>query len=163
MHHKLDKIDEAIVCLLQEDGRMPSAEIARRIGNGVTERVVRFRIKKMQQDGIIKISAILNPEAVGYPVAADVWIEVESGQVMEVAKKLASFEQVTYVACSTGDRDISCQVSARDNLELHHYVTDTIANVAGVKKANFVVIPVILKDIDDWRIPVTCQALESKG
>jgi hypothetical protein len=44
---EIDKIDREIVSLLMEDGRMPSAEVARRIGN-VSERVVRYRIENLK-------------------------------------------------------------------------------------------------------------------
>jgi Lrp/AsnC family transcriptional regulator, regulator for asnA, asnC and gidA len=151
--HKVDKIDQAIICLLQEDGRMPAVEIARRCGGRVTERIVRFRIQKLSESGVIRVSAVVNQEALGYTVTADVWIAVEGGNVMEVARKLAGLEQVSYVACSTGDWDISIQVYARSNLELHRFVTETIASVPGVKKANFVILPVIIKDVYGWRIP----------
>ncbi|NPV87591.1 MAG: Lrp/AsnC family transcriptional regulator [Anaerolineae bacterium] len=154
MSHKLDKIDEQIIRLLQEDGRMPAVEIARRLDNGITERMVRFRLKKMQQDGVIRISAVLNAEKVGYPVTADVWVEVEGGQVMEIARQLAQLPQVCYVALSTGEIDISLQVRARDNLELHHIVTNHISTVPGVKKATMVILPRILMDIHEWRIPL---------
>jgi Lrp/AsnC family transcriptional regulator for asnA, asnC and gidA len=152
MPHKLDKIDEDIICLLQEDGRMPSAEIARQIGGAVTERIVRFRIMKLCEDGVIHISAFVDPEKIGFPVLADVWISVENVNIMEVAHSLAALDQVSYVACSTGEWDISIQVYARSNLELHTFVTETVLKVPGVKKANFVVLPIVLKDLYAWRV-----------
>ena len=41
MIYKIDRVDQAIVHLLSENGRMSSAEIARRIGD-VSERSVRY-------------------------------------------------------------------------------------------------------------------------
>ncbi len=152
MAHKIDKIDRAIVELLQEDGRMLSAEIARRIGF-VTERTVRYRIQRLSEAGVLKVSAVLKPKALGYHVTADVWLEVEPGEVMNVSQKLMQFDEVNYVACSTGDRDISLQVVARDNIQLYTTVTETIAKLPGVKKATMVIVPLILKEIYDWQIP----------
>jgi Lrp/AsnC family transcriptional regulator for asnA, asnC and gidA len=131
---------------------MPSAEIARRIGGLVSERIVRFRIMKLCEDGVIHISAFVNPEKIGFPVIADVWISVEDANIMEVARSLSDLDQVSYVACSTGDWDISIQVYARSNLEMHTFVTETVIKVPGVKKASFVVLPVVLKDLYDWRV-----------
>ena len=51
---KLDKIDWKIIALLNEDGRMPSAEVARQIG-GVSARTVKNRIDALVQNGIINI------------------------------------------------------------------------------------------------------------
>ena len=51
---EIDKTDRQIVEILMEDGRMPAAEIARRIGE-ITERVVRYRIDRMVADKVIQI------------------------------------------------------------------------------------------------------------
>lgn len=157
MTHKLDHIDRAIVDLLIEDGRMPCAEIARRIGN-ISERTVRYRIDTLTQEGILRISAVVNPRTLGLPVTADVFLEVEPGRIMSVARRMAEFDCVTYVACSTGESDVSIQIVARDNAELYHFVTEVVANVPGVRRTTTVLLPVVLKDVYQWRIPADlCQ------
>ena len=87
---KPDRTDWEIITLLNEDGRMPSAEIARRLGN-VSARTVTNRIEALTNKGVISIRAVVNPEMVGYDVLADVFIEVEPGRVREVAEKVAGF------------------------------------------------------------------------
>ncbi|HEC35671.1 MAG TPA: Lrp/AsnC family transcriptional regulator [Anaerolineae bacterium] len=152
MAYKIDRTDRAIVSLLQEDGRMSSAEIARRLGH-VSERSVRYRIERLIQKGVIQVSAIVNPKAVGFPVTADIFIEVEPGRVLEVARRIAEFKCVSYVACSTGAQDLSIQVYARDNEELHRFVTEVIGSVPGIRKTTTVLLPLVLKDVYNWRIP----------
>jgi len=152
MTRKPDRLDQAIVRLLIEDGRMSSTEIARRIGD-VSERSVRYRIDRLIQQDVIRVSAIVNPKAVGFPVMADIFIEVEPGQVMDVANRVAKFECVSYIACSTGDRDLSIQVYARDNEELYKFVTGVVGNVPGVRKTSTVLVPLVLKDNYEWHIP----------
>jgi DNA-binding Lrp family transcriptional regulator len=85
--HKVDTVDRVIVDLLMEDGRMPSAETARRIG-GVSERSVRYRLQRQIDRGIVRVSAIPAPRAPGFSVVADVFIEVEPGHVMDVARRV---------------------------------------------------------------------------
>jgi Lrp/AsnC family transcriptional regulator for asnA, asnC and gidA len=150
--YKIDMTDLAIVNLLMEDGRMSCSDIARRLGN-ITERSVRYRLEHMLDEGIIRIGAIANPITLGYQVIADVFIEVEPTQIMEVAHKLAGFECVRYVACSTGERDVSVQVIARTNSEVYAFVTEVIARLPGVRRTNTSIVPVTLKDVYDWRIP----------
>ena len=152
MTHKINRVDQAIIRLLSEDGRMSSAEIARCIGN-TSERSVRYRINRLIQEGVIRVSAIANPRAVGFMVTGDIFIEVEPGQVQDVARTMVEFECVSYVACSTGDRDISIQVLARDNEELYRFVTEVVGNVPGVRKTSTVLLPLVLKDVYDWHIP----------
>ena len=150
--YKLDDTDRAIVNLLMEDGRMPCSQIARQIGS-VSERAVRYRIDQLVAHGVVRISAIPNPQSLGFSVIADVVIEVEPGRILDVARKLAEYERISYVACSTGDRDISIQVVARDNAELYQFVAEVLGNVPGVRKTTTMVVPFILKDVYEWHIP----------
>lgn len=149
---ELDKVDQAIIRLLMEDGRMPVAEIARRAG-GVSARSVRYRLERLVKNDVIRISAITHPRKVGYEVMADVWIEIEPGRVLDVARKMAEFQQVSYVGCSTGEKDLSIQIYARNNADLYRFVTEVIGNIPGVRKTSTVLVPLVLKDVYDWHIP----------
>lgn len=151
--YEIDKIDRDIVDLLMEDGRMSAAEIARRAG-GISERAVRYRIERMVSEGVIKISAVVNPKALGFSVIADVFIEVESSRIEEVAERLTHLERVSYVACSIGESDISAQIVAHNNNEVYTFVTEVIGRVPGVRKTTTSIVPVVLKDVYDWKIPV---------
>jgi len=150
--YKIDKIDRDIVDLLMDDGRMSAAEIARRAG-GISERAVRYRIERMVSKGVIRISAVVNPKALGFSVIADVFIEVESNRIEEVAERLTHLERVSYVACSIGESDISAQIVAHDNDEVYTFVTEVIGRVPGVRKTTTSIVPVVLKDVYDWKIP----------
>ena len=154
MSIKLDWTDKQIIDLLTIDGRMPASDIARTIG-GITERTVRYRIQRLVDEGVISITAVVNPKAIGLPVIADIFIQVEPGMVLDVAGKVSRFENVSYVACSTGDRDISVQVVARDNQELYTFVTEVIGKIPGVQKTITSLVPFIVKDDSHWRIPTS--------
>jgi len=157
MSYQVDAIDRAIVDLLIKDGRMSSTEIARQVGD-ISERSVRYRLDRMIQEGVIRVSAIVNPKAIGLPVIADVFIEVEPGRILEVANKMAKFDYVSYVACSTGDRDLSVQIVARDNEGLYNFVTQVIGKVSGVRKTTTLLLPMTLKDVYQWHIPASACA-----
>lgn len=150
--YKIDKIDVKIVNLLLEDGRMPASEIARQI-DGISERVVRYRVERMVKEDIISISAIVKPQAFGLETYADVWMEVESDKILEVANNLAKYENVTYVACSIGETDVSIQVVAKNTSEIYRFVTEVVRKVPGVRKTVTSIVPIVLKDIYQWRVP----------
>ncbi len=150
--YKFDKIDIKIVNLLLEDGRKSASGIARQIG-GVSERAVRYRIQRMIEEGVIHISAVVRPEAFGLNVRADVWLEVESDRIREVAQRMAEFENVTYVACSIGESDVSIQVVARDTEEVYRFVTEVVRKVPGVRRTVTSIVPLVLKDVYQWRAP----------
>jgi Lrp/AsnC family transcriptional regulator for asnA, asnC and gidA len=150
---KTDITDVKIVELLMREGRMPAAEIARRVG-GITERIVRYRIDKMIEEGLISISAIVHPPKIGYQVAADVLLEVETGKIQEVAEHLVKQDCISYVACSIGETDVSVQVLAKDTDEVYRMVTEVIGKIPGVRKTTTSIVPVVLKDVYQWRIPL---------
>jgi Lrp/AsnC family transcriptional regulator for asnA, asnC and gidA len=90
---------------------------------------------------------------VGMNVVADIWLEVESDSILEVAKKMAEFENVSYVACSIGETDVSVQVQARDTAEVYRFITEVIGKIPGVRKTTTSIVPLVLKDVFQWRIP----------
>jgi Lrp/AsnC family transcriptional regulator for asnA, asnC and gidA len=148
-----DIIDQKIVELLMEDGRMAAAEIARRIGGGISERVVRYRINRMIDDKVIQIRPIVNPQAFGLSTRADVVLEVESDAIMDVARKAMEYECVSYTACSIGEMDVSIQVVGRNTEEIFRFVTEVIGKLPGVRKTTTSIVPIVLKDVYQWHIP----------
>ena len=160
--YNFDKIDIKIVNLLLEDGRMPASEIARRIGD-ISERAVRYRIDRMVNEGAIHISAVARPQAFGLTTIADIWMEVESDRILEVAKKMTEFDNVSYVACGIGESDVSIQIVAKDTAEIYHFVTEVVRKVPGVRKTTTSIVPLILKDVYQWRVPERImQAISEK-
>jgi Lrp/AsnC family transcriptional regulator, regulator for asnA, asnC and gidA len=156
----LDAVDRKIVSLLLEDGRMSSAEITRRIGH-VSERAVRYRIDRLIRSGVIRISAIVNPQAVGFSVVGDVLIDVAPGRLQDVAAQLVEFETVSYVAGSVGEGDLSVQVYARDTEELLRFINEVIGKVPGVTRTKAAMVPWKLKDVYQWHVPV--EAADEEG
>jgi Lrp/AsnC family transcriptional regulator, regulator for asnA, asnC and gidA len=150
--YEIDNTDINIINLLMEDGRMPASEMARRLG-GISERVIRYRIERIVKEGYIQISAITNPKSLGYSVTADVFLEVESGAILDVAKKSSEYDCVSYVACSIGESDISIQVVGHDTNEVYQFVTEIIGKIPGVRKTTTSIVPLVLKDVYQWRIP----------
>ena len=150
--YTIDAVDKKIVNLLVDDGRKTCAEIARKIGD-ISERSVRYRLERMLDEGLIQITAIAKPTALGYSIIADVWLEVEADSILQVANKMAAFEQVSYVACAIGETDISVQLVGRDTNEIYRFVTEIIGKIPGVRKTTTAIVPLVLKDIYQWKIP----------
>ena len=157
MNHKLDETDRRIIDLLLCDGRMSCARIARMLGGDVSERVVRYRIERLRRSGIVRIGAVVNPQAVGFPVMADVLIEVAPGRLRTLAEQLSLLENISYVAASAGDGDLSIQVYARDNAELSRFVDEVVGRLDGVVRTRTAVVPWKLKDVYQWQIPPSAE------
>ncbi|MBL8055643.1 MAG: Lrp/AsnC family transcriptional regulator [Anaerolineales bacterium] len=163
MSFTLDAVDREIIRLLLQDGRQSNAELARQI-EGANERLVRYRIGRLLKEGVIQINAIVNPAALGYGLIADVWVEVEAGQAVKVAKKLAELDRARFVSYSTGGmKNVTVQIVARNLEEMYAYVSEVIENVPGVERTQIMLIPSILKDIDDWLPPADAARPGSDG
>jgi Lrp/AsnC family transcriptional regulator for asnA, asnC and gidA len=150
--YKIDTTDVEIVNLLLEDGRMSASEIARQI-EGVSERVVRYRIDRMIDENVIQISAIVKPKTLGLDTCADILMQVEFDKILDVANQMAEYENVTYVACSIGESDVSAQIVAKDTDEIYQFITNVVRKIPGVRKTVTSIVPIVLKDVYQWRVP----------
>jgi Lrp/AsnC family transcriptional regulator for asnA, asnC and gidA len=159
---KPDDFDWKIIALLNEDGRIPSAEIARKLG-GVSARTVTNRINTLTEKGIINVRAVVNPEKVGYGVMADVFIEVEPGMVREVAHHAAELPEVSYVACATGESDVSISLRVRSIEELFDLVTEKLGKIPGVRRTQSYLLPLKIKDLDTWLPPNVLNCIDGSG
>jgi Lrp/AsnC family transcriptional regulator for asnA, asnC and gidA len=85
----LDDIDKSIVEWLSRDARTSNRKIANELG--VTEGTVRARIKRMEEEKLIRITAVTNIDRFRDAALAYIWIEVErSQQAQSVAKVLSA-------------------------------------------------------------------------
>ena len=96
---------------------------------------------------------ILPQKSIGYCVLADVFIEVEPGNLREVADCLGEYPQISYIALATGDTDIIVSIRAKEIDELYNFVIETIGKVPGVRHTKTFPLPLNLKDITSWLPP----------
>ncbi|NOQ39741.1 MAG: winged helix-turn-helix transcriptional regulator [Anaerolineales bacterium] len=141
-----DQTDWNIIALLIQDGRLSSANIYRKLDD-VSARTVTNRIDVLTKQGIINMRSIVNPDLVGYGILADVFIEVEPGNIRAVAETLAEFPQISYFALVTGETDIIISVRSQNINELFDFVIETIGKIPGVRHTKTYPLPLNLKDI----------------
>ena len=131
---------------------MSSREMAKRIGE-VSDRVVRYRIKRLVEHKVIFLQAIVNPDAVGYPVVADILIEVMPAKLAETCDKLAAMPPVAYVSAAYAGRHVSIEVNARNERELMTFLRSTLPQLDGIVNVRTMVVPHLIKDVALWEIP----------
>jgi Lrp/AsnC family transcriptional regulator for asnA, asnC and gidA len=95
-------------------------------------------------------------------VMADVFVEVEPGRVREVAEIAAKFPQSSYVACSTGECDVSISLRVRSIEELFEFVTENLGKIPGVRRTQSFLLPLKIKDLDTWLPPNVLDGRESQ-
>jgi len=127
---ELDDIDRKILALLSDHGRRPNTEIARAIG--ISEPTVRKRLDRMLQQGVLKVLAVLDAAATGYPLDTLIGIKVETGHLLDVGKALATINQVVYVGYVSGRFDIIIEVLHRNTEELFEFIGSVLQKTDGI-------------------------------
>lgn len=129
-----DQTELMIIRLLQEDGRMTTAELARR--TRVSEPTVRKKLARLQEEKIIRITAIADPIDLGYDAPAYIGLDVERSKIREVAAAIARYPTVSSVAVATGPYDIIIEAAFRSIPELYDFVLRDLAKHKAIKDSH---------------------------
>jgi len=115
----LDEVDRKIIILLQENGRITDVELAKRIG--VSHDTAKRRRRRLEDEGYLKIQALINPRKFGYTSVFLLGIKLVPGaDVRKTAEKLANHRDFVFVALSLGPTHAIIAVCmAQDQLSLN--------------------------------------------
>ena len=142
---KLDEIDQKIISFLQEDGRIPLAQIAEQLH--VSPGMIRIRYNRLVEMGILRVVAITNPLQLGFKTMAVIGIKVDGGKLLEVADKIAKLEEVIYLIVVSGSYDIIAEVLCRDQQHLLQFLTDRLYQIEGVRESESFIHLKIVKEV----------------
>jgi DNA-binding Lrp family transcriptional regulator len=70
-----------------------------------------------------------------------------------VAEVVAAFPQISYVACATGESDVSISLRLRSIEELFKFVDEKLGKIPGVRRTQSYILPLKIKDLDTWMPP----------
>jgi Lrp/AsnC family transcriptional regulator for asnA, asnC and gidA len=143
--NELDKVDHQIIAALREDGRMSFAEIARRLE--VSSGMVRERYYRLARSGVLEVAAITNPPALGYRMMTLIGVKVEGSRLQEIARQIATFDEVIYLVLCTGRYDILAEVVCRDNADLLQFLTKRLRAIKGIHDTESFVYLDIVKEV----------------
>jgi Lrp/AsnC family transcriptional regulator for asnA, asnC and gidA len=130
---RLDPVDESIVSRLARDARVSNRQIAEDLG--VTEGTVRARIKRMEEEKQIRITAVTNIDRFRDAALAYIWVEVErSGQTRSVAEALAGIPELGFVGVMLGRSDVLAITMVRNTEHLAEFVHQRISPIEGVRR-----------------------------
>lgn len=155
----MDELDYEILNALQEDGRTPFTQIAKKAG--VAESTIRSRYASLVESGIVQTIAVIDPFAVGYNAPALIGIHVDPGSIYSVAEALENLPEVSYLVLTLGGYDLVLEVFCRDREHLTAFITSRIQNIPGVRSTETLVIGNIFKLSFFWRPENHFKDLES--
>lgn len=121
----LDQIDQRLVRLLSEDGRLGANELAERME--LSAPTVRARLKALIERNLLKVVGVLNVAERPELISAIIGLHaVGHGTLNEIARRLSELPFVTSVSIVTGRYDIIAEVLFEGDMEELYRVTNEL-------------------------------------
>lgn len=141
---ELNETDEKILQALLEDARLSSRQIAK--GVGVSVGTVLSRIKKMEDEGLIKgYSAILDHEKLGYELTVVTEITVSKGRLVDMENEIAKISNVISVYDVTGSTDAIIIAKFKNREDLGQF-TKRLLSLPHIERTNTHVVLTTVKE-----------------
>jgi Lrp/AsnC family transcriptional regulator for asnA, asnC and gidA len=135
---RLDEIDRKLLNLLQEDAKVPYAELAGRLG--ISPSGVHKRVKRLVEEGVIKkFVAVIDPQVSGKKLKAFIGISTEPGKCGEVIAKLEERPEVLEIHEAAGEHDLFLKVITEDTTKLNEILHE-IDRIPGVSSSRTMVV-----------------------
>lgn len=117
----MDKIDEQILKILQENARTPLKQMAEKVY--LSSPAVASRIERLEREGIVAgYHAHIDWMKLGYPIMAFVNVDVDPAQKQEFYPFVESCPNVRECSCVTGPYSMLLKVQFRTTQELDEFV-----------------------------------------
>ena len=144
----LNETDMKILQVLLEDARFSSRQIAKRVG--VSVGTVLSRIKKMEDDGLIKgYSVLMDHEKLGFELTVVMEITVSKGRLVEMENEIAKISNVCSVYDVTGLTDAFLIAKFKSREELGKFTKRLLA-LPYIERTNTHVVLTTVKE--DFRL-----------
>lgn len=136
----LDAIDTRILEMLQDNGRVTQADIAREVG--LAPSAVLERIRKLETRGAIRgYAAIVDPAAAHLGLLAFTAVQsTEAPGEDRVGRELAEIPEVLEVHHTAGDDCFFVKIRARDTEHLGELLRTRIGAVEGVRSTRTTIV-----------------------
>ncbi len=141
----LDDIDNQIISILQQDGRVPFAQIAEQLK--VSAGMIRIRYNRLVEMGVLRVVAITNPLRMGYQTLALIGIKADGKALREIAGKIAALDEVIYLIIVSGAFDIIAEIVCRDQDHLLQFLTERLYKIEGVRESESFIHLKIVKEV----------------
>lgn len=131
-----DAVDRQILMLLQCDGRISNAELAKKVH--LSPPATHARVKRLEQQGLIKgYVALLDRHRIGYDNLCFVGMTLELHQhekIQSILETIVSWPEVLECHNVTGEYDYLLKVVVENTPALEHFISKKMIPLEGVAK-----------------------------
>ncbi|GKQ35232.1 Lrp/AsnC family transcriptional regulator [Streptomyces sp. A012304] len=128
---RIEPEDEPLLAVLERDGRATYAELQQATGR--SESAVRRRLAALLASGAVYIDVEYQSEAIGFPLAAALWITTTPAALHTVGEALAGHDEIAYAAATAGPSHIVVTAVARNTSGLYAYLSGPLGRLEGVQ------------------------------
>lgn len=139
-----------MIAALQADGRRPYSRIAADLD--IAESVVRYRVQRLEQAGMLQVVGIADPLRIGFDRMALVGLKVRPGTLKQVCDAAAALPETSYVAAIAGSYDVIVEVICRDTAHFTEFLTEHLHEIDGVVAAESFLVLEIHKMAYGWGV-----------
>lgn len=144
----LDETDRLLIAALRRDARQSHQSIASALG--VSEGTVRSRLKRLEADGIIRVTTIHNIDELSESAFAFLWITCDRARLREAAQALSADPLIGFVASILGRADLLAIAYQPNQAALVRFVDDVVKNLPGVVDVRTEPILQLVKNDAQW-------------
>jgi Lrp/AsnC family transcriptional regulator for asnA, asnC and gidA len=126
------KIDETTIAILRHlrEGRKSFNKIAADLS--ITENTVRNRVRKLEREGILKISGLVDPEGIPGHIVVYIGVKLDTSNLVEKGEEFIPLKGVVSVSVVTGRFDLILQVILKEGFGLLEFYTNEVSRLKGV-------------------------------
>lgn len=147
---RLDDTDRRVISALQSDGRKSYSQIGSDLG--ISQSVVRYRVQRLEEAGVLQIVGIANPLKIGFDHMALIGVRVHPGTVRRVCQQICEFEETSYVVMVAGSYDIHVEVMCRDGRHFTEFLVEKLQTIEGVVSTDPMLVLGIYKLAYGWGV-----------
>jgi DNA-binding Lrp family transcriptional regulator len=152
---ELDAIDRTILDLLQREGRISNADLARRVS--LSQPATYARVRRLEQEGYIAgYGARLDREKLGYGMLCYIHLSGQlhqQSQLENLRRALLDMPEVLECAFVTGEFDFLIKVVLRNQKDLERFILHKLTPLPGVGRVNTSLVVAEIKSTTALPIP----------
>ena len=159
----IDCIDRKILGIMQADGRITNAEIARRIG--MAPSAILERIRKLEDRGVITgYTAKLNPVSIDKSLLAFVFVQTEERVWQsETGQALAEIPEVQEVHHIAGEDCFLVKIRAPNTESLGQLMRDRFGAISSVRSTRTTIVLETVKETTSLPIEATEREVKASA